>query len=220
MANALRIIVVQHLVYLYDESPPLDNIMSYITGTSIRWGSDPRITSTELTETTYLFFKIACHSLWPIPHLHTIPLERCAFLYALVTNAPISFSHLLLRSLNEVHRSSSTAHALFHPVFIHRILLILGLDDFLASEPIHIIAPIGATFLRQKAAQMRESSKCPQVEPFDTTPPPSCTSTTSGEASTDPVGAAAISIPPPSTSDKFDICRTLETIMTVQAAYG
>ena len=135
--------------------------MSYITYTSIWWGFDPQITSTELTETTYLFFRIACHSLWPISHLHTIPLERCAFLYAFFTDAPISFPHLFLRSLNEVHRSSSTAHALFHPIFIHKILLFLGLDEFLIPEPVHIIAPIGATFLRQKAAQMRESFKCP-----------------------------------------------------------
>ena len=69
-------------------------------------------------------------------------------MYALVTNAPISFPHLFLRSLNEVHRSSSIAHALFHLVFIHRIFLFLGLNDFPASEPVHIIAPIGATFLR------------------------------------------------------------------------
>ena len=108
VANALGVLVVQHLVYPYDESPPLNDIMSYITGTSIRWGSDPRITSTELTEITYLFFRITCHSLWPISHLHIIPLERCAFLYALVMDAPISFPHLFLHSLNVVHRSSST----------------------------------------------------------------------------------------------------------------
>ena len=76
------------------------------------------------------------------------PLERCAFFYALVTDALISFSHLFIRSLNEVHKSSSTTHALFHPVFIHRILLFLGLNDIPAFEPVHIIAPIGATFLR------------------------------------------------------------------------
>ena len=46
-----------------------------------------------------------------------------------------------------------------------RILLHLGLDDFPTSEPIHIIAPIGATFLRQKATQLRASSKRPRVEP-------------------------------------------------------
>ena len=193
--------------------------MSYITGTSIRWGFDPRIISTELTKTTYLFFRIACHSLWPISHLRTIPLERCAILYALVTDAHISFPHLFLHSLNEVHRSSSTTHALFHPVFIHRVLLFLGLDDFPASEPVHIIASIDATFLRQKVAQMRESFKRPRVEPSGTVPPLSSTGTTSGEASVDPVGAAAAAVPPPSTSYDFDIRRTLEIVMTVQATH-
>ena len=152
--------------------------------------------------------------------MHTIPLERCAFLYALVTDAPISFPHLFLRSLNDVHRSSSTAHALFHLVFIHRILLFLGLDDFPASKPIHIVAPIGATFLRQRVAHMRESSKCPIIELSGTAPPsPSSTSTTSGEASVDLVGAAADAVPLPSTLDDFDIHRTLETVMTVQTAH-
>ena len=70
------------------------------------------------------------------------------FLYAFVSGASISFPHLFFRSLNEVHRSSAVAHALIHPIFIHRILLFLGLDDFPAGEPVHIIAPIGATFLR------------------------------------------------------------------------
>ena len=95
-----------------------------------------------------VFFRISCHSIWPISHLHTIPLERCAFLYALVKDAPMSFPHLFICSLIEVHRSSSTAHALFFLVFIHRILLHLGLEQFPASKPVHIIAPIGATFLR------------------------------------------------------------------------
>ena len=113
MADALGVPLVQHPVYPYDESLPLDDIMSYITGTSIRWGSDPQITSTELTETTHLFFRIACHSLWPISHLHTIPMERCAFLYAFVNDAPISFPYLFLCSLNEVHRSSAVGMHLF-----------------------------------------------------------------------------------------------------------
>ena len=84
VASTLRVPMVQHLVYPYDESPPLDDIMSYLIRTSIQWGSDPRITSHELTKIHYLFFRISCHSIWPISHLHTIPLERCAFLYALV----------------------------------------------------------------------------------------------------------------------------------------
>ena len=94
-----------------------------------------------LTETAYLFFRIACHSLWPISHLYTIPLERRVFLYAFVSGASISF-------LNEVHRSSVVVHALIHHIFIHRILLFPGLADFPVGEPVHVIAPIGATFLR------------------------------------------------------------------------
>ena len=122
--------------------------MSYLTGNSIQWGTNPRITSHELTEIHYLFFQISCHSIWPISHLHTIPIERCAFLYALVTDASMSFPTLFIRSLVEVHRSSSTAHGLFFPVFIYRILLHLGLEDFPTSEPVHIISSIGAIFLR------------------------------------------------------------------------
>ena len=72
-----------------------------------------------------------------------------------MTDAPMSFPHLFTQSLVEVHRSSSSTHAIFFSVFIHRILLHLGLDGFPAFEPVHIIAPIGATFLRQRAAQMR-----------------------------------------------------------------
>ena len=63
VTDTLGLLLVQHPIYPYDESPLLDDIMSYIIGTSIPWGFDPRITSVELTETTYLFSRIACHSL-------------------------------------------------------------------------------------------------------------------------------------------------------------
>ena len=106
MAQALGVSVVSNPVYPYDESPPIDVVMSHITGSSIQWGSDSRITSSTLSETAYLFLRVACHSLWLISHLHTIPLERCVFLYAFMSGASISFPHLFLRSLNEVHRSS------------------------------------------------------------------------------------------------------------------
>ena len=75
MAEALGVPVVREPDYPYDESLPLNVVISYITRSSIQWGSDSRITSVELTETAYFFFRIACHSLWPISHLHTIPLE-------------------------------------------------------------------------------------------------------------------------------------------------
>ena len=136
--------------------------MSNITGSSIQWGSDSRITSSALSETAYLFLRVACHSLWPISHLYTIPLERCVFLYAFMFGASISFPHLFLRSLNEVHRSSVVGHALIHPIFIHRILLFLGLADFPFGEPVHVVTPLGATILRQRAAHLRVDPSCPK----------------------------------------------------------
>ena len=63
VASALEVPKIQHPVYPYDESPPFDDIMSYLTGTSIQWGIDPRITSHELTEIHYLFFWISCYSI-------------------------------------------------------------------------------------------------------------------------------------------------------------
>ena len=62
--------------------------------------------------------------------------------------ASISFPHLFLRSLNKVHRSYAVEHELIHPIFIHRILLFLGLSDFPSGEPVHVVTPLGAAFLR------------------------------------------------------------------------
>ena len=177
--------------------------------------------STELTETAYLFFRIACHSLWPISYLHTIPLERCVFLYAFVFGASISFPHLFLRSLNEVHRSSVVGHALLHPIFIHRILLFLGLDGFPSGEPVHVVAPIGATFLRQRAAHLKVAPSRPRGASSSVVPPPP---SSTGTDATETSGAIATDadVPPPTTSssDDSDIRRTLDHVLTVQAAHG
>ena len=75
MVEALRVPVVTKPVYPYAEVPPIDVVMSHITGFSIQWGFDTRITSSVLFENVYLFLTVACHSLWPISHLHTIPLK-------------------------------------------------------------------------------------------------------------------------------------------------
>ena len=166
----------------------------------------------------YLFFRIACHSLWPISHFHTIPLERYVFLYVFTFGASISFPHLFLRSLNEVHRSFAVGHALIHPIFIHRILLYLSLDGFSSGEPVHVIAPIGATFLRQRAAQLRVAPSHPRgASSSGVPPPPSFTGTAAAETS----GTAAnANVPPSIASDDSDIRRTLDHVLTVQAAQG
>ena len=63
MAEALGVLVVTEPVYPYAEFPPIDVVMSHITGSSIQWGSDPQITSSTLSKTTYLFLRVTCHSL-------------------------------------------------------------------------------------------------------------------------------------------------------------
>ena len=214
VAEALGVPVVRQPIYPYEESPPLDDVMSYIIGSSIQWGSDSRITSIELTETTYLLFRIACHFLWPISHLHTIPLERCVFLYALVFGASISFLHLFLRSLNEVHKSSVIAHALIHPILIHRILLFLGLVDFPTGEPVHVIAPIGATFLRQRTAHLRVGSTRLIGESSGAVPPPP-SSTGADIVKASVVAVVDADFPPPTISDDSDIQHMLDHVLIV-----
>ena len=125
------------------------------------------------------------------------------------------FLLFFIRSLVEVHRNSSKSHGLFFPIFLHSILLYLGLEDFLASELVYIIASIVATFLRQRAAQMKASSKCPRVE--------SSTGTASffrwprAEDFVDPI---AIVDPSSSSSSDVSLRSMLDTVMTVQAAHG
>ena len=141
------------------------------------------------------------------------------FLYAFVSGASISFPHLFLRSLNEVHRSSAVEHALIHPIFIHRILLFLGLADFPSGEPVHVVAPLGATFLRQRATHLKVDHSGPRgASSGDVPPPPSSTGVDAAETS----GAIAVAdadVPPPTTSDDSDIRRTLDHVLTVQAAH-
>jgi len=79
VASALGVPLVWQPVYPYSKVPPFDEIMSHITGTTIRWGSDPYIITHELTELNYLFFWIACHSIWPIFHLHIFLLRDVHF---------------------------------------------------------------------------------------------------------------------------------------------
>ena len=45
VAEALGVPIVTDPVYPYDESPPINEVMSHITGSFIQWGSDPRITT-------------------------------------------------------------------------------------------------------------------------------------------------------------------------------
>ena len=139
------------------------------------------------------------------------------FLYAFMSGASISFPHLFLCSLNEVHRSSTIGHVLIYPIFIHRILLFLGLADFPSNEPIHVVGPLGATFLRQRAAHLRADPSVSRGASSSRVPPPP---SSTGAAETSGAAAAATDVTPPTTSDDSDIRSTLDHVLTVQAAQG
>ena len=95
-------------------------------------------------------------------------------------------------------------------------MLHLGLKDFPAFEPIYIIAPIGATFLRQRAAQLKASSKRPRVESsIGASMPPSGDPTI--EEYVNPIAAVD---PPPSSSSNTSLRSMLDIVMIVQAAHG
>ena len=127
----------------------------------------------------------------------------CVF-YAFMSGASINFPHLFLRSLNEVQRSYAVGHVLVHPIFIHRILLFLGLADFPSGELVHVVALLGATFLRQRAAHLRVDPLSPKGASFGVVfPHPSSISVNAAE--TFGVAAAAADVPPPTTSDDSDI---------------
>ena len=138
------------------------------------------------------------------------------FLYAFMSGASISFPHLFLRFLNEVHRSSAVGHALIYPIFIHRILLFLGLADFPSNEPVHVVGPLGATFLRQRAAHLRADPSVSRGASSSSVPPPP-SSTDAAETSS---AGATTDVPPPTTSNDSDIRCTLDHVLTIQAAQG
>ena len=216
--------------YLYLNRPEISDVMTLLCGRPMTLAfTTSRINSSDLTELNYILFRIACHNIFPISHVHTIPIERCFFLYALVTDASICFPSLFYQTLVGAHRSKSKKHGLFFPVFIYRVLCYVGVENFPSLELIHITAPIGATFLKQRTAQKRNvgpsvgSSKRPRVQ--------STTGDDHAEQSpVDPTGtvadigddgvhahstAADPTVPPP-----LSLRAMMETIMTTQAAHG
>ena len=66
---------------------------------------------------------------------------------------------------------------------------------------------------------MRVGPTCPRGASSGVVPPPpSSTGADTAEASSG--GAADADVPPPTTSDDLDIRRTLDHVLTVQAAHG
>ena len=89
--------------------------------------------------------------------------------------------------------------------------MFLGLADFPSSEPVHVVGPLGATFLRQRYAHLKADPSVSRGASFSSVPPPP---SSIGAVETSGV-ATATDVPPPATSDDFDIRRTLDHVLTV-----
>ena len=96
--------------------------------------------------------------------------------------------------------------------------LFLGLVDFPTGEPVHVIAPICTTFLRQRAAHLRVGSTRLSGKSSGAVPPPPFST---GADTVEAFGRAVADayVPPPTTSDDSDIRCTLDHVLTIQAAH-
>lgn len=82
-----------------------------------------------------------------------------------------------------------------------------------ASKHVHIIAPVGASFLRQRAAQLKASSKRPRV---DSSTGDAFRGRPSGDPPTEEyVDPTAVVDLEPSTSTTISTRSMLETVLTV-----
>ena len=93
--------------------------------------------------------------------------------------------------------------------------MFLGLANFPASEHVHVVGPLGATFLRQRAAHLRADPSVSRGASSSSVPPPP-----SSISATETSGAATVAtdVPLPTTSDDSNIRRTLDHVLIVQAA--
>ena len=147
VSETLGVSLVRKPTHPYTKFPSVEDIMSLLCGTSVSWGIKPRINSCEFTKLNSLYLRISCHNIYPISHVHSIPIDRCDFLY---TDGSMCFPFLFIQTIVDISRTKSKGQKLFFPMYIYRILRFLGLSKFPPLELVHITTPIGATFLRQQ----------------------------------------------------------------------
>ena len=90
----------------------------------------------------------------------------------------------------------------------------LGLADFPSGEPVHVVAPLGATFLKQRAAHLRVDPSSPRGAFSGGVPPPP-SPTGADAAKTSGAVTADANVPPPTTLDDSNIQCMLDHVLTV-----
>ena len=153
--EALGVPLVRKPIYPYTKFPVVYDMMSLFCGRPVSWGSEPRINSCEFTELNSLYLQVTCYNIYPISHVHTVPIRCCAFLYALIIDGSMCFPFMFIQTFVDVYRSKSKGPKLFFPLFIFRILRFLELSEFPSLELVHVMSPIGTTYLRQRQEHMK-----------------------------------------------------------------
>ena len=64
---------------------------------------------------------------------------------------------MFIQIIVDIYRSKSKDQKLFFPLFIFQILRFLELLEFPSLELVHIMSPIGTTYLRQRQVQVRSA---------------------------------------------------------------
>ena len=107
VSEALEVPLVRKPTYPYTEFPSVNDIMLLFCGRPVSWGIEPRINSCEFIELNYLYLRISCHNIYPISQVHIVPIDRCAFLYALVSDGSMCFSFQFIQTIVDISRSKS-----------------------------------------------------------------------------------------------------------------
>ena len=94
VSEALGVLLFPKPTYPYTEFLAVDDMMSLLCGRPVTWGTVPRINSCECTEINSLYLRITCHNIYPISHVHTVPIDRCAFLYAFIIDGSVFSFHV------------------------------------------------------------------------------------------------------------------------------
>lgn len=73
VSNALSVPIVVNPIYPYVDLRSLDDVVSILYDTPMVWTNEPRLDTGELIKDNYLLYRIACHNIFPMSHIHTVP---------------------------------------------------------------------------------------------------------------------------------------------------
>ena len=99
VSEALGVPVVLKPTYPYTVFPTTNDMMSLLCGRPVSWGIEPRINSCELNELNSLYLRISCRNIYPISHVHNVPILGVLFFMLLLFMVLCIFPLCLFKTL-------------------------------------------------------------------------------------------------------------------------